>query len=191
MDNSVYSPAEDSFFMSDYLSKTVPKLAKKNPGLKFLEMGAGSGINLERAFNSGIKKQNIFSCDINPKAVLHCKSLGFNCIKSDLFNRIPKNNKFDIIIFNPPYLPEDEFYPEPKVSKTATTGGKKGNEIIIKFLTQAKNYLDKSGMILIITSSLAEKVDFNKLGYNSRKIAEKNLFFERLFLWKLITKKLH
>ncbi len=183
MHNSIYFPEEDSFLMSENLKKQIPRLIKQNSDSKFLEIGAGSGINLETAFSSGIKKQNIFSCDINPKAVEYCKTLGFNCIQSDLFKNIPKQ-KFDIIIFNPPYLPKD--FREPKNSQLSTTGGKKGNEIIIKFLKQAKNYMNKNTKIFLITSSLSEKIDFGKLGYKSKLIDKRKLFFEEIILWELI-----
>jgi methylase of polypeptide subunit release factors len=100
-----------------------------------------------------------------------------------LFEKIPKL-KFDLIIFNPPYLPEDAR--EPKNSQTATTGGKKGNEIILKFLEQSKNFLSKNGKIFLITSSLAENINFKKLGYNAKEIGCEKLFFERLCIWELI-----
>lgn len=180
----IYEPAEDSFLIAEYLSNIIPKILNKNPEVSFLEIGSGSGINLETAFNAGIKKEKIFSCDLNKDAVKYCKNLGFNCIYSNLFAKIPKM-KFDIIIFNPPYLPEDKNYSEPEDSKLATTAGEKGNEIIIKFLKQAKNFTEKSGIIIIITSSLSKKIDFKNLGYNSKKISTKNLFFEKLFLWEL------
>jgi len=178
----IYEPAEDSFLMSRILEENLPDLLEKNSDLNFLEIGAGSGINLETAKNSGIKLKNIFSSDIDKKSVSHCHVLGFNCIHSDLLDKIPKM-KFDLIIFNPPYLPEDSR--EPKDSKTATTGGKKGNEIILKFLKQAKNFLSKNGKIFLITSSLAENVDFQKLGYKSKEIGCEKLFFERLCIWEL------
>jgi HemK-related putative methylase len=178
----IYEPAEDSFLMSRTLEKNIPILLKKNSDLKFLEIGAGSGINSETAKNSGIKLKNIFSCDINSEAVKHCKNLGFSSVKSDLFDKIPKM-KFDLIIFNPPYLPEDSR--EPKSSRLATTGGKKGNEIILRFLKQAKNFLSKKGKIFLITSSLAENVDFKKLGYKEKEIGCEKLFFEKLFIWEL------
>jgi len=177
----IYEPAEDSYLMSRILKEQVPSLLHQNPNLKFLEIGAGSGIHLETAFNLGIKKENIFSCDIDKKSVSHCNLLGFNCIHSDLFENI--EGKFDIIIFNPPYLPDD--VREPKSSKTATTGGKKGNEIVLKFLEQAKNYLKIDGKIFLITSSLAENVNFNSLGYKEKEIGCEKLFFERLCIWEL------
>ncbi|OGJ13254.1 hypothetical protein A3K82_01695 [Candidatus Pacearchaeota archaeon RBG_19FT_COMBO_34_9] len=179
----IYQPAEDSFLMSQILKEKLPELLNKNPDLKFLEIGAGSGIHLETAKNLGIKKENIFSSDIDKKSVSHCNLLGFNCIHSDLFEKISKQ-RFDLIIFNPPYLPEDAR--EPKDSRTATTGGKKGNEIILRFLEQAKDYLGKKGRIFLITSSLAENVNFASLGYNAREIGCEKLFFERLCVWELI-----
>ncbi len=178
---SIYQPKEDSFLMSRILKEKIPKMLKENSNLKFLEIGAGSGIHLETAKNLGIKKENISSSDINPKAVEHCNLLGFNCIHSDLFEKI--KGKFNLIIFNPPYLPEDS--QEPKDSKLATTGGKKGNEIILKFLQQAKNYLEKKGKIFLITSSLSEDIDFEKLGYKAKEIGCEKLFFERLCILEL------
>ena len=177
----IYQPAEDSFLMSRILKEQVPHLIKENPNLRFLEIGAGSGIHLETALSLGIKKENISSSDIDKKSVSHCSSLGFKCIHSDLFENII--GKYDLIIFNPPYLPEDAR--EQKSSKLATTGGKKGNEIILRFLEQAKNYLKIDGKIFLITSSLAENVNFEKLGYITKEIGCENLFFERLCIWEL------
>ena len=177
----VYIPAEDSYLMSRILKEEIPGLIEKNPDLKFLEIGAGSGIHLQTALNSGIKKENIFSSDIDKKSVSHCNALGFRCIHSDLFENV--NGKFNLIIFNPPYLPEDA--KEPKGSRKDTTAGKKGNEIIIRFLQQAKNYLNKNGKIFLITSSLSKDVDFQNLGYIAKEIGCEKLFFERLCVWEL------
>ncbi len=165
--------------MSRILKEKLPELLKKNSDLKFLEIGAGSGIHLETAKELGLK--NIFSSDIDKKSVNHCNLLGFNCIHSDLFKEI--EGKYDIIIFNPPYLPED--MREPKDSKLATTGGKKGNEIILKFLQQAKDHLEKNGKIFLITSSLSPEINFEELGYKEKEVGCEKLFFERLCIWEL------
>lgn len=167
--------------MSRILKEKIPLLLEKNSNLKFLEIGAGSGIHLQTADNLGIKKENIFSSDINKAAVSHCNSLGFSCINSDLFKNI--DGHFDIIIFNPPYLPEDAR--EPKNSKLNTTAGKKGNEIILRFLKEAKAHLKPRGKIFLITSSLSEEINFEKLGYKAEEIGCEKLFFERLCIWEL------
>jgi len=178
----VYQPAEDSYLLTNILKKELPKLIEKNPDLKFLEIGAGSGIHLLTAEKLGIKKENIFSSDIDENSVKHCNLLGYNCIKSDLFENV--SGKYSLIIFNPPYLPEDT--KEPSDSKIATTGGKKGDEIILKFLKQAKDYLNKNAKIFLLTSSLTPKIDFDKLGYKSKELGCEKLFYEQLCVWEIV-----
>ena len=178
----IYEPAEDSYLMSEALKREIPKLLKKNSSLKLLEVGCGSGINLQTALNAGVKIDNILGSDINPDAIKHCKSLGFKVVLSDLFSNI-KEQRFGIIIFNPPYLPLDR--KEPKSSRSETTGGKKGNELAIKFLKEAKGHLNKNGKIFLITSSLSEGINFNDAGYKYKLVSEKKLFFEKLFVWEL------
>ncbi len=177
----MYTPGEDSYLMSRILKEQLPELLEKNSNLKFCEVGAGSGIDLETAFNEEVKKENISSCDVDTKSVEHCNSLGFNCIHSDLFENV--GGKFDLIIFNPPYLPKD--LREPQDSQRETTGGIKGDEIILRFLQQAKEHLNSGGKIFLITSSLAKDINFEELGYYSKEIGCEKLFFERLCIWEL------
>jgi len=168
----IYPASEDSFLLSETLKKEI-----KNKNIKFLEIGIGSGIQLQTAKELKIKE--IFGVDINPDAIKHCKSLGFNCIQSDLFQNV--KGKYDIIVFNPPYLPLDK--QEPKSSRVATTGGKKGSEIINKFLKQAKEHLAKDGKILLLTSSLTKGINWQ--GYNKKLLSKKKLFFEELYILEL------
>ena len=172
----IYKPCEDSYLMSKVLEDAIPELLKSDANFKFLEIGSGSGINLETALKCGIKKENILGTDINNGAVKCCKQLGFKCIKSDLFGKI--KGKYDLIIFNPPYLPEDKFDKNPD-----TSGGKKGGEITSRFLKQAKKHLAKNGKIILLTSSITKGIDFQ--GYRKKILADKNLFFEKLFVLEI------
>ncbi len=178
--SDVYHPSEDSYFLSRILEKKIPKLIEQNPNLMFLEIGTGSGIHLETSLNSGIKKENIFSCDININSVNHCNSLGFHCIYSDLFEKIP--GKFDLIIFNPPYLAKDKFD-----NKEDTTGGEKGDEVIIKFLKQAKTHLNKNGKIFLLLSSYTplENIELELENYNKNFLGKEKLFYEEIYIWEL------
>jgi release factor glutamine methyltransferase len=175
----IYSPEEDSYLMQDILKKRIPLFFKKNPNLKILEVGVGSGIQLQTLQNMGIKKENIFGVDLNMEAVKHCQELGFHCIKSNLFENV--NKKYDLIIFNPPYLPKTKN--EDVDSELITTGGKFGSEIINKFLDKAKNYLKENGRILLLISSHTKNIDW--LNYKKNLIGEKKLFFEKLEIWEL------
>lgn len=176
MIKEIYLPSEDSFLLSEILEKEILKLSNEKSEIKVLEIGCGSGIQLQTFKKAGIKKQNIFSCDINSEAVKRCKNLGFRSVKSNLFEKI--KGKFDIIIFNPPYLPENKFDKE-----TDTSGGTKGGEVINKFLKQSKSHLTKNGKIILLTSSFTKGIKFT--GYKKKFLGKKKLFFEELRVWEL------
>jgi release factor glutamine methyltransferase len=177
---NIYQPSEDSYFLTDILKKQLPLLLQINPNLTFLEIGAGSGIHLETAYNNGIKKENIYSSDINPNSVNHCSSLGFKCINSDLFENL--KGKWDIIVFNPPYLPENEFDNLPD-----TSGGKKGDEITLKFLQQAKEHLNPNARIFLLLSSQTPMHRINQefKNYHVSLLGNERLFYEELFVYEL------
>jgi len=168
----IYEPAEDSFLLKAQLKNFVKK------GMKVLDLGTGSGIQVLEAKRLGA---NVLAADINEECVTHVKKLKIKAIQSDLFENIKE--KFDLIIFNPPYLPEEPL--EPEDSKLSTTGGKKGNEVLIRFLKQAKNYLNENGKILIVFSSLTPDVNkiLKKLNYNFKKLDEEKIDFETLYVY--------
>lgn len=176
---SIYQPAEDSYLMSETLKKY---LIKKNKDLNILDMGSGYGIQAQTCKDMGFN--NILTADINPDAVNHLKSQGFKSIKTNLFLNINKKQKFSLIIFNPPYLPENKYD-----KKKDTTAGKKGYELIIKFLKQAEPYLEKQGKILLLISSFSKpniiKKEAKLLGYKLKLLNQKSLFFEKLFVYEL------
>lgn len=172
----IYEPREDSFL----LRKAVKKYAK---GMLFLDIGSGTGIQVKTAIDSGAKY--VLASDINSEAVANLKKQNINAIKSDLFEKI--KCRFDIIAFNPPYLPEDKR--EDRESKLATTGGNKGDEIILRFLKQAKSYLNKNGIILLVISSLTPKKRIYELlkkqNLKHKVILSKKCFFETLEVWEI------
>lgn len=179
----VYPPSEDSFLLSEQVENYVSKL--KYNHLKVLDMGSGSGIQARTAIKAGAKKENVLAIDINEEAIKELKKQKLNTIKSNLFSKIPKKSKFDIIIFNAPYLPEDKYD-----KQADTTAGKKGYEIIIKFLRQAKSHLQEGGIILLLFSSLSKpKIilsEAKKQKYISEKLSEQDMgFFEKIFVYKL------
>jgi len=127
-----------------------------------------------------INPKNITAVDINPDAIKNLKSQPFKTIHSDLFQNIKQ--KFDLITFNAPYLPLDKR--EPKSSQLATTGGKKGDEISLKFLKQAKHHLSPNGKILLLISSLTPQDKIKKL-WPYKIVAKKKIFMEELLILEL------
>ncbi|MEK6940558.1 MAG: HemK2/MTQ2 family protein methyltransferase [Nanoarchaeota archaeon] len=163
----IYEPEEDSFLFLSFLEYANGRI---------LDMGCGSGFLSVKCKEFGA---DVLSVDINEEAVNHCKQLGLNAVHSDLFDNV--NGKFDLILFNPPYLPNDPA--EDEESKVVTTGGQSGSEVITRFLRDANRFLKDGGKILIVVSSLTKDIDFS--GYHATLLKRKACFFEELRLYEL------
>lgn len=175
----IYSPEEDSYLLQESLKIKIPSLLNLNKNLNVLEIGIGSGIQLETLRELGVR--DFLGVDINFEAVRLCKMKNFKVKKSDLFSNIPKEEKFDLILFNPPYLPED--LNEDEDSKRITTGGKKGSEIINRFLEEAKSHLTQEGKLFLLVSSLTKGINYGR--YSKKIILRKKIFFEELKVLEL------
>ncbi len=174
----IYEPSEDSYL----LASVIPKYSENK---SVLEIGAGSGILAETAKKSGAK--SVMVTDINSQAIKFLKLKNISAIKSNLFEKIKKTHKFELIICNPPYLPEDKS--EDEESKKITTGGKNGDEFILNFLKQAVEHLEPNGKILLLLSSLTPRNKIisllSKIKLSHNLVASKNLFFETLEVWEI------
>ena len=169
--NSVYSPAEDSFLLQKYVDKLVFG--------RVLDMGTGSGIQAVTAAKKN-NIENVVAADINVDAIFATVSLAKTnsiadkvvTVHSDLFKNI--HEKFDWIIFNPPYLPSEK-----GIIDVNWDGGETGKEVIQRFLAKAKDYLKENGRILLIYSS---ETNINKAyGYKWTFLEELRLFYETIF----------
>ena len=168
----IYQPSDDSYLFVDFLKKYF-KAHKVN---SYLDMGTASGI-LAKTSTKFLSPNSILAADINPDAIKALQNESFQAIQSDLFKNIP--DKFDLITFNAPYLPLDKR--EPKSSQLATTGGKEGDEISIKFLKQAKQHLNPKGKIFLLVSSLTPMDKIKKL-LSYKIVARKKIFMEELLI---------
>lgn len=179
----IYEPQEDSYMLAEQV--------KNYAHGKVLDIGTGSGIQGLAALENDDVDSVLFSdidilCISKLQDNINDKRAKF--IVSDLFKNINIKNKFNTIIFNPPYLPEDKY------DKTIyNVGGKKGYEIIFRFLDKAKDYLSDNGMILLLFSSLSKKKNIEqklKKDYVFELLSEKSFFMERLYIYKIEKKKI-
>ena len=177
----IYQPAEDSYLLEDVVKNF---LKNKDKNIEILDMGSGSGIQAQACVDLGF--DNVLAVDVNPDAVKNLDKKGLNVVESDLFSNIDENEKYDLIIFNAPYLPEDKR--EPEDIRLATTAGKEGYEIIVKFLEESKDYLNEKGKILLLFSSLSQpEIILNKsqeFGYEYKLIKKMKLDFEELLVYE-------
>ena len=148
----VYEPAEDTFLLAENL------VVDKNDVV--LDVGTGCGI---LGIIAAKKARRVVAVDVNPHAVCCAKMNAelngvaekMEILRSDLFKAVKKNVKFDLIIFNAPYLPS-EMREETNWIDRAWAGGPTGRQLIDQFILQAQSYLKKGGKILLVQSTLSD-----------------------------------
>jgi release factor glutamine methyltransferase len=170
----MYQPSEDSHFFVDFLNNYFKK-EKTSKDIKILDMGSGCGVLAETCAEF-MPKKKILCVDKQYSCVKFTREKGFATIHSNLFKEVPRDMKYDLILFNAPYLPKNKL--EDKQSQIETTGGKRGDEISLKFLRQAKKYLKQGGKVFLLISSLTPMDKINN--FNPKIVAEKKIWFEEL-----------
>ncbi len=200
----IYEPMEDSFLLAEH--------AKRYSKGFVLDVGTGPGIQaiaasekadlvigvdisreaiklaMENALKQNVKdicffESNLFDLFKKIETKKQFKNNFLKEIKNKKIHKFfEKKVLFDLIIFNPPYLPQDK-----GISDKSIYGGIKGHEILERFFSQASEYLKENGNILIVFSSLTKKEKIDELLQNYcfefDKIDEKKLFFETLFIY--------
>ena len=180
---NVYEPAEDSFLFAENL--TVEK------GAHVLDVGTGCGI---LGVLAAEKAAAVLVVDLNPYAIRCAKEnsvlnnldskMAF--MQADLLTAFDENAKFDLILFNAPYLPAAECEAETWIGRS-WAGGVNGRQVIDRFISQAQPHLETSGRVLLMQSTLANVEEtickFGEHTLEARVKAERKLpFFETLAL---------
>jgi len=178
----VYNPSDDSYLLL--------KCVEVSSGESFLEMGTGTGLVALHAAKLGAR---VTAADVNPNAV-ECarKNAASNDIKlevvrSDLFEKI--TGSFDVIAFNPPYLPGTAS--STSWVEKAWAGGEEGSEMAMRFLEGAWRHLAPGGRIYMVLSSVGGLMSLLKAAkerYESEMLDEKHMFFESIFVYKFKTR---
>ena len=156
------------------VEECIKRLTETN-GKYVLDIGAGSG-----AIGVSIAKElpntKVLACDLSEDALevakLNAEKLeatNIKFIKSDVFSEI-KYKEFDLIVSNPPYIPQEEYenlqvevkLHEPQMALTDT---KDGYYFYKKISREAQNYLKNGGVLAF------------EVGYNQSE--EIKLFMEK------------
>lgn len=167
----VYEPAEDSELLAETMEQGL------RPGMTVLDIGCGCGLLGIIAGRAGC---NVKAADINPEAVrlsAHNAVLNkvkMDCFVSNLFEKI--DERFDLIVFNPPYLPDDD--------KVASSEMWSCLDTIDRFVSQVAAHLMPGGSILLLSSSLTPTSEvttaFERAGFRTEIPAERKVPWENL-----------
>ena len=168
----VYSPEADTYLLLEAALKEI------RPGERVLEIGTGSGY-----IAAALKEvADVIATDINPHAVYAAKQNGVEVVRSDLADGL--RGLFDLVIFNPPYLPTRD---EEKIDdwlEYALDGGVDGRAVIERFAREVGRVLAPKGRILLLISSLTgidTTIDiFKSAGYRVEIVERRQVFGEEL-----------
>lgn len=181
IDDDVYSPDQDSYLLLDILNV--------EEGEKVLEIGVGSGIISLHCAKRGAY---VTAVDKSEKALENTRKNGelneldIRLKKSDLSSEI--KSKYDIIIFNPPYLPKHEDLE----MDDRWDGGERGDEVTVKFLEDVMDHLEEDGRVFLCFSDMAplkriiSAIDKN---FDVLTKKEKRFRFETLYAYELELKQ--
>ena len=180
-DDLVYIPSDDTFLLAENL--------EIKEGQSVLEIGTGSGLV---SMYASLLTDDVTATDINYNALelaeKNFKLNNINTIKlefGDLFEPV-KDKKFDVILFNTPYLPTDSDDIINDDLNYAFDGGLDGRKVIDRFINQVSNHLNDKGIVQIIQSSLSDNdrtLDmFDRNGFVAEIAASEKFFFEEIVL---------
>ena len=180
-DDLVYIPSDDTFLLAENL--------EIKEGQSVLEIGTGSGLV---SMYASLLTDDVTATDINYNALeLAEKNFKLNNINTirlefgDLFEPV-KDEKFDVILFNTPYLPTDSDDIINDDLNYAFDGGLDGRKVIDRFIDQVSNHLNDKGIVQILQSSLSDNdrtLDmFDRNGFVAEIAESEKFFFEEIVL---------
>ncbi len=176
-----YAPSDDSWLLAHAIENENVR------GKKCLDMGCGSGIQTAALLLGGA--ESVHAIDLNPAAIRTTQKMietyfanaHTQCTLGNLFEGV--KGKYDVIVFNPPYVPSDE------LKWMEVDGGEEGREVINRFMSQFPKHLGETGMCLLLVSSLngIENIQttLHKRHFKTKVVSSLKLSFEALHVIKI------
>ena len=181
----VYPVSEDTTLLAEAI--VVEK------GQRFLEIGCGTGYITLLAARCGARAEGV---DINPDAVsLARENAQRNGMdpsmfwESDMFSEV--SGTYDVIAFNPPYLPAEEF--ESTSFDACWDGGADGRQVTARFIGGLDKHLAEGARAYLLLSSLSSigesMSQLHRAGFAATECSELSLFFEKLVVVEIRREK--
>jgi len=178
--DQVYQPAEDSHLLAETVADEIES------GATLLDVGTGSGYVADVVRTES--DATAVGVDLNPLACEQARARGVPVLRGDLVSPF-RADAFDVVCFNPPYLPEAPEGVWDDWMEQAVTGGEDGRAVIAAFLADVDRVLRPEGRIYLLISTVTGVDAVRSLaeshGFESTVIAEESHSFERLLVLRL------
>jgi release factor glutamine methyltransferase len=147
----VFQPHSDSWMLAEALRERV------RPGARVLDLCTGSGVLALTAAAAGAGA--VTAVDVSRRAVLSVRlnarlnGLRVRALRGDLLAAVP-GERFDVIVSNPPYLPDEDDALPARGARRAWDAGRDGRVLLDRICRDAAAHLTPGGVVLLVHSSL-------------------------------------
>ena len=175
LETEIYRPAEDSHLLARAAAGRVTETDL------VLDVGTGSGYVGEHLADE--VGATVVASDVNPHACRAARRRSLPTVRGDLVGPF-RDRTFDVVVFNPPYLPTDPKTERSDWMERALSGGPSGRAIIDPFLAEVGRVLVPGGRVVMLVSTLtgvdAIVETAGEYGFSAQVLAEESFPFETL-----------
>lgn len=155
VNKNVLIPRPETEYLVEKVVNYVKRYNFNNPDILDLCTGSGAiGIALKKEIKSNVTESDISIKALNvAKKNAKLNNLDIEFIKSDLFKNI--NNKYDVIVSNPPYVSLEEVLPDDVLNepKEALFSPLNGMHHILEIIKMVNKYTKDKSLIAIEINS--------------------------------------
>lgn len=116
--------------------------------------------------------------------------LNTDVVLCDMFTAWKPNTEFDVIVFNPPYVPTDDDELQRALRtrdiSASWAGGKDGREVTDKFLAEFGRFLSHNGVmyLVLLDANKPDEVRENasRVGYSVKIVKKRKAGIEQLYI---------